>query len=113
MQRAALEERVARLGRVVARAASETPSESRQIALEALARFAGELARHFAEAEARAHAEGANDARARLRAELAEIEQRARAAGDWPESWRAVSAAFTRFARALDEHERAEELQAS
>jgi hypothetical protein len=33
MQRAALEERVARLGRAVARAASETPSESRQTAL--------------------------------------------------------------------------------
>ena len=113
MQRAALEERVARLGRTVARAASETPSESRQTALEALARFASELARHFADADARASDAVASDARAHLRAELAEIEQRARAAGDWPESWRAVSAAFTRFARALDEHERAEELQAS
>ena len=113
MQRTALEERVARLGRAVARAASEEPSESRQTALEGLARFSGELARHFAEADAHAPSAARSDAQARLRAELAEIEQRARAAGDWPESWRAVSAAFTHFARALVEHERAEELLTS
>ena len=113
MERAALEERVARLGRAVARAASEEPSEARQTALEGLTRFAAELARHFAEAESRAPSAVRSEAHARLRAELSEIDQRARAAGDWPESWRAVSAAFTRFARALDEHERAEELQAS
>jgi len=107
MQRAALEQRVARLGRAVARAASEHQSEARQAALEALARFADELAAHFAAEEA-----GASSTRraehARLRGDLAEIDGRARAAGDWPESWRAVAAAFARFARALEAHESGE-----
>lgn len=110
MQRTALEERIARLGRAVGRAASEEASEARQTALEGLARFAGELARHFAEVEARGDDAGRSDARASLQGELAEIEQRARAAGDWPESWRAVSDAFARFSRALALHERAEEI---
>jgi hypothetical protein len=113
MQRTALEQRVARLGRAVGRAASEEASEARQVALEGLARFAAELARHFAEADARGDDAARSDARARLQGELAEIEQRARAAGDWPESWRAVSAAFACFARALVEYERAEELLTS
>ncbi|HVN40189.1 MAG TPA: hypothetical protein VMW19_18665 [Myxococcota bacterium] len=113
MQREALEQRVARLARAVERAAREPASESRQAALEALARFAGELAAHFTEQESRAATGAHRDAHARLRAELAEIDRHARAAGDWPESWRAVAASFDRFARALDEHERTEELHAS
>jgi hypothetical protein len=109
MQRAALEQRVARLGRAVTRAASETPSEARQAALEALARFAGELAAHFAEEEAGAGSAARRAAHARLRGDLAEIDLRARAAGDWPESWRAIESAFAAFAQALEEHERGEE----
>jgi hypothetical protein len=110
MERAALEQRVARLARAVARAAHEDPSEARQTALEGLARFAGELARHFADEEERARGDVHRSAEhALLRADLAEIDRRARAAGDWPESWRSVSASFTRFASALAEHERAEE----
>ena len=108
MQRAALEQRVARLGRAVARAASEAPSEARQAALEGLARFADELAAHFAEEEARAGSSARRAEHARLRGDLEEIELRARAAGDWPESWRAVAAAFARFAHALEAHERVE-----
>jgi hypothetical protein len=113
MQRTALEQRVARLARVVERAAREPASESRQTALEALSRFASELASHFAEQQAREATRVLRDAHARLRAELAEIDRHARAAGDWPESWRAVASSFDRFARALAEHERTEELQAS
>jgi hypothetical protein len=113
MERAALEERLARLERAVARAAREEPSEARQTALEGLARFAGELARHFADEEARLASASRSAEHARLRDDLAEIDRRARAAGDWPESWRAISAAFSRFASALAEHERAEELQTS
>ena len=113
MQRASLDQRVARLARAVERAAREPASESRQTALEALTRFAGELASHFAEEETRAATRARHDAHARLRGELAEIDRHARAAGDWPESWRAVAASFDRFARALDEHERTEEIQAS
>jgi hypothetical protein len=102
-------ERVARLGRAVERAASVAESESRQTALEGFARFAGELAAYFAAEEARTSVSPQRRAdHARLRGDLAALDERARAAGDWPESWRGVATAFTRFARALDDHERAE-----
>ena len=85
-----LGQRVARLGRAIARAASEEPSESRQAALEGLSRLADELSDP------------------QLRADLVAITERARAAGDWPESWRAVAGAFARFAAAWQEHEDSE-----
>lgn len=105
--RATIEQRVARLGRAIARAASDAASESRQMALEGLTRFASELAAHFAaeERDASGGSPGRAALHARLRGELAEIDARARAAGDWPESWRAVASAFARFAAALEDHE--------
>jgi hypothetical protein len=102
-----LEQRLARLGRAIGRAASDAPSESRQAALEGLARFSAELAAHFAAEEARERPSAHAALHARLRGDLAEIDLRARAAGDWPESWRAVATAFGRFAAALEAHERA------
>lgn len=108
-QQTGIAERVARLGRAVERAASVAESESRQTALEGFARFASDLAAHFAAEEARAPVSSHRRAEhARLRGDLAALDERARAAGDWPESWRGVATAFTRFARALDDHERAE-----
>jgi hypothetical protein len=109
MDPAAFELRLARLARAVERAASEAPSEARQTALEALAYFAGDLAAHF-EAEERAlpPASPRRAQHARLRGDLAEIDERARTAGDWPESWRSVAVAFTRFAAALAQHEQSE-----
>jgi hypothetical protein len=106
--RTAIEERLARLSRAVARAAAEEESEARQTALEGLARFACELAAHFEAEESRAASPFRHREHARLRGDLAEIDERARAAGDWPESWRAIAAAFARFAAKLEEHERAE-----
>jgi hypothetical protein len=108
MERAAIERRLARVARAVDRAASEEPSEARQAALEGIAHFSGELAAHFAAEEARAPSPDRRRDHERLRGDLADLDSRARAAGDWPESWRAVAAAFARFARALEEHERAE-----
>jgi hypothetical protein len=101
-----IEQRVARLGRAIGRAASDAPSESRQAALEGLARFSADLSAHFASEEACAGSAASGAERARLRGELAALGERARAAGDWPESWRAVATAFDRFARALEAHER-------
>lgn len=107
MDPAALELRLARLARAIERAAIEAPSEARQTALEGLAHFARDLAAHF-EQEERTLAPGSpcRAQHARLRGDLAEIDERARTAGDWPESWRAVAAAFSRFAATLEQHER-------
>jgi len=111
MEPEALELRLARLARTVERAASEAPSEARQTALEALAHFAADLAAHFEQEEREQALPAASPRRAqhaRLRGDLAEVDERARSAGDWPESWRAVSVAFNRFAAALEQHEHSE-----
>lgn len=106
MQRPTFEQRVERLTRAVERAASETPSAVRQTALEALASFGRELADHFAEAE-RALPAAPAALHARLCGDLRALEERARAAGDWPESWRGVQREFARFVASLEDYERA------
>jgi len=111
MDPSALELRLARLARTVERAASEAPSEARQTALEALAHFADDLTAHFEQEEQEQALPPASPRRAqhaRLRGDLAEIDEHARTAGDWPESWRTIAAAFTRFAEALERHELSE-----
>jgi hypothetical protein len=109
MQRAALELRIARLGRAIERAASDAPSEARQTALETLAHFAADLAAHFEEREqALAPASPRRAQHARLRGDLRALEERARSAGDWPESWRSVQREFERFVAALAEYENTE-----
>jgi hypothetical protein len=44
--------------------------------------------------------------RARLCGDLRALEERARTAGDWPESWSGVKREFTRFVAAREEYER-------
>jgi hypothetical protein len=109
MDASALAQRVARVRRAVERAASETPSEARQTALETLSHFARDLAEHFAAEDASLPPGSPRRAQhARLRGDLREIDERARTAGDWPESWRSVAAAFDRFGVALEQYERTE-----
>jgi len=110
MEQSAQELRLARLGRAIERAASDAPSEARQTALEALAHFARDLAAHFEQqARERMLAPGSpwRAEQARLRGDLQALEERARTAGDWPETWRSVQREFERFAAALQKHERA------
>ena len=106
MQREVFEQRVARLTRTMERAASEIESEARVTAIEALASFGRELEDHFAESERQAPAPPGKAQRARLRGDLRALEERARTAGDWPESWSGVKREFTRFVTALEDYER-------
>ena len=110
MERVLFEQRVARLTRTMERAASEQLSEARRTALESLASFGRELAEHFAEAE-RIQRDGSASPdpalHRRLCGDLRALEERARTAGDWPESWSGVQREFTRFVAALADYERA------